>query len=279
MKMAPQRAASADASTRFCLLGDEERAAYQCAETAAALGATAVGERVKAYWHHFETHLNAYVQWAQKRHLFDPTLHFDDLQERAYGLVQWVLIKVQSVVEAGGYESEQGPPCKYIKRSIKNRFQDLLRRHGRYPSKEECERCWREGGECRFSGLGPPGAEERQRCLRPPAIDRLDVAETAFALAGLQDDWPPDTHHAQAESPRRPVEVRALEQILIERVWDLSGSELTSDKNDVLRKTVLEGQSGQEVAVNLKTSRNNVYQLKRRGIKRLSQLLEVDKES
>lgn len=99
------------------------------------------------------------------------------------------------------------------------------------------------------------------------------------APAGLQDDWPPDAHHAQAESPRRPVEVQALEQILIERVWDLSGAELTSDKNDVLRKTVLEGQSGREVAADLKISRSNVYQLKRRGIKRLSQLLEVDKES
>jgi DNA-directed RNA polymerase specialized sigma24 family protein len=107
----------------------------------------------------------------------------------------------------------------------------------------------------------------------------LDVAETAFALAGLQDDWPPDIHHAQPGSPRRPVEVWALKRTLIEQVWDLSGAELTSEKDDVLRKTVLEGQSGQEVAVDLKTSRSNVYQLKRRGIRRLSHLLEVDKES
>jgi RNA polymerase sigma factor (sigma-70 family) len=278
MKMAPQRAASADARKLYCLLVDEEREAYRCAETAEALGATAAGERLQAYWNHFKTHLEVYVQWAKNRYLFDPTVHFDDLQERGIDLVERVLIAFQTVVQERRYDSKKGPPCRYIKRSITNRFQDILRR-GRHPTKEECARCWREGGECRFSGIAPPGAEERRRCLRPPAIDRLDVAEASFALAGLQDEWPPIAGQMEAVAPHRPVEIQALEQILIETIWDLSEEELTQDKVHVLREAVLHGKSGHEIAEDLKTSRSNIYQLKRRGIQRLSQLLEVDKAS
>ena len=57
MKMALQEAASA--AKKFCILRDEEREAYPCAETAKALGARAAGERLRAYWRHFKTHVEA----------------------------------------------------------------------------------------------------------------------------------------------------------------------------------------------------------------------------
>jgi len=279
MNMAPQKAASADARRRYCLLNDKERAAYRCAETAETLEAVTVDERLQAYWHHFKTHIEAYSQWAQRKHLFDPTFHFKDVREKVTDLVEQVLIAFQPVIHEGRYSSKKGVPCKYIKRSIRNRFQDILRK-GRHPTKEECLRCWRERGGCRFSGMARPGGNERQRCLRPPAIEGLDVSEAAFALAGLQDEWLPRFSETDGGSyPSRPVEREALDHILDGTVWDLIDEELTADQKFVLREVILNHKTGREIAQELKTSRSNVYQLKRRGINRLTHLLlEAKKE-
>jgi len=274
MKMALQEAASA--AKKFCILRDEEREAYPCAETAKALGARAAGERLRAYWRHFKTHVEAYVRWAVRQHLYDPTVHYTDPREGVIDLVEQALISFQPVVQEGRYDSEKGLPCKYIKRSIKNRFQDILRR-GRHPTKEECERCWQERGGCRFSEIGPPGAEERQRCLLPPAVDRLEIDEALFATAGLHEEWPPTPWSGgNGALPHRPVETQALEQILTGAIGELIMEKLTPDQRYVLIEFILRGRSGYEVAESLKTSRSNVYQLKRRGIKQLSQLLEAE---
>lgn len=275
MKMPLRRAASIDERRLYCLLSDEERQAYQCVETAEALGAIVEDERLRAYWHHFTSHIEAYGRWARRKNLFDPTIDYLDIRERADNLVKSVLISFQRIIREGRFNPAKGLPCQYIKRSIKNRFQDILRR-GRHPTPEECARCWREGGECRFSGRRPPGAEERQRCLRLPATDSLDLAEVAFALAGLQDTWPPESwYESDGARPRRPVETQALKEVVTEAIWDLIDEELTQDQREVLRKTILHGRSGQEIAEELSTSRSNVYQLKRRGIQRLIKILEV----
>lgn len=73
------------------------------------------------------------------------------------------------------------------------------------------------------------------------------------------------------------MEAQALEQILMTTIEDLIEEKLTSDQRYTLIEFVLRDRSGREVADDLKTSRSNVYQLKRRGIKQLSELLEVDK--
>lgn len=266
--MSIEKAVSATVSERdrYCLLRDEESEDYRCAETATNLGATAAETRLQAYWLHYKTHIEPYARWAWNRKLFDPTVRYLAPLEAAAELVGDVLLSFHRQVQDGQYDPKRGPPCKYIKRGVKNRFQDVLRR-GHHPTPEECARCYEKGGFCPLFRPERPGEQERQRCFRLPPVTEFDPVSAMFAAAGLQDQWPP---LPGASSVRRSVEDPALRGVLIDSIWDFIDETLTPNQRIVLRETYLNDKTSREIALEaLDTTQGNVDQIRHRGIKRL----------
>ena len=255
---------------RYCLLRDKGSEDYRCAETATNLGATAAETRLQAYWLHYKTHIEPYARWAENRGLFDPTVRYLAPRKAAAELVGDVLLSFYRQVQDGRYDPKRGPPCKYVKRGVRNRFQDVLRR-GHHPTPEECARCYEEGGFCPLFRPERPGEQERQRCFRLPPVTELDAVGAVFAAAGLQDQWPPALRGAQgASSVRRPVEDPALRDVLIDSIWDFIDEALTPNQKTVLRETYLNDKTSREIALEkLDTTPGNVDQIRHRGIKRL----------
>jgi RNA polymerase sigma factor (sigma-70 family) len=261
---------------RYCLLHDDGAEIYRCAETAANLGATAEATRLQAYWLHYKTHIEPYTQWAGNRKLFDPTVQYSDSREGAAELVEEVLLSFHRKVQERQYDVRRGPPCRYIKRAIKNRFQDVLRR-GRNPTREECVRCYEKGGFCPVFEIERPREGERQRCFRLPPIERFDAVSAVFAAVGLQDQWPPAPQDAQGVSSiRRPVEDQALQGAFIHSIWGLINEVLTPDQRTVLAETFLHYRTSREIALMICTTPGNVDQIRHRGLQRLNKVLTVE---
>jgi RNA polymerase sigma factor (sigma-70 family) len=258
---------------RYCLLREDGTDIYRCAETAANLGARAEETRLQAYWLHYKAHIQSYTRWAVGRKMFDPTLQYPDPREATAELVEDVMLSFYQKVQEGQYDAGRGPPCKYIKRAIKNRFQDVLRR-GRNPTQEECARCYEKGGICPVFEAESPGERERQRCFRLPSIEKIDAVSAVFAAAGLQDQWPPVLRDVQGVSGiRRPVEDQALQRAMLHSIWGLVDELLTPDQRKVLAETFLRHKTSREIAVMIRTTPGNVDQIRRRGLLRLNRVL------
>jgi len=261
------------ARKRYCLLRDDEIEAYRCAETAANLGATEEGTRLRAYWLHFKTHVGPYTEWALKKRLFDPTVRYPDPREGATELVEKVLLSFHRRVQEDHYDVERGPPCKYLKRAIKNGFQDILRR-GRHPTREECVKCWEERGACPVFGVQRPWEQERGRCSRLPSVEGFDRSSALFAAAGLQEQWPPVLQDVRGISVvRRPVEDQALKGAMIACIWALMPELLTPDQQTVIMETYLHYRTSREIALMIQTTPGNVDQIRHRGLGRLYRAL------
>lgn len=260
---------------RYCLLHDYGMDVYRCAETAANLGAVAEETRLQAYWLHYKTHVEPYTRWSANKRMFDPTVQYPDPQEAAAELVVEVLLSFYHKVQERLYDAGRGPPCKYIKRAIRNRFQDILRR-GRNPTAEECARCCEERGFCLLFRTEQPGERERQQCFRLPPIEEFDAASVVFAAAGLQDQWPPVLEGVRSvSSVRRPVEDQALQGALVQSAWRLISKVLTPDQRTVLAETFLRYKTSREIASMIRTTPGNVDQIRRRGLRRLNKALDL----
>ena len=122
---------------RYCLLDKDERASYQCAETAEKLGAPEGEVRFAAFQHHFSTHIERYTGWAARKRLCDPTMEWAGRREAAGELVRDALLSFWRVVKEGRYDPPRGPPCRLIKQIIRNKYRDKLRRGG-HPTEKEC---------------------------------------------------------------------------------------------------------------------------------------------
>jgi len=255
---------------RYCLLREGGAETYRCVETAANLSASTEETRLQAFWRHYKTHIGPYTRWTVNRKLFDQTGQCPDPREASAELVKQVLFSFYQKVQERLYDPTRGPPCRYVKRAIKNKFQDFLRR-GRHPTPEECAQCFQERGFCHRFPLKQPGEWERQRCLRLPPVERLDAASAGFALAGLQDEWPPAARGGS--SVRRPVEDQALQDVLLDSIWSLIDKVLTPDQRTVLIETVLHHRTSREIALLIDTTPGNVDQLRHRGLQRLSKVL------
>ena len=254
---------------RYCLLPDNERTAYRCAETAANLGAPVEETRVRAYWLHYMTHVESYTDWACGKRLFDPTAHYPDPRDGAIELVEGALGRFCQIVLKGEYDVSRGVPCKYLKRAIKNEFQDIMRR-GRHPSREECEQCWQERGMCPRLRDEQPGEQDYRRCYRLPSVEGLEQGSAMFAAAGLQERWPPLLEATEdAGGIQRPVEEQALNGVIIACVRALLPRLLTVGQRIVLEETFLRHKTSREIALMIKTTPGNVDQMRRRGLRRL----------
>jgi RNA polymerase sigma factor (sigma-70 family) len=260
---------------RYCLLQEDGTEIYRCAETAANLGATAEETRLQAFWLHYKTHVEPYTRWAAGKNMLDPTVQYPDPREAAAELVEDVLLSFYRRVQGGQYDVGRGPPCKYVKRAIRNGFQDILRR-GRNPTGEECARCYEKGGVCPVFGTEQPGERERRRCFRLPPVGEFDAVSAVFAAAGLQDQWPPALGDVQGVSSiRRPVEDQALQAVLIQSVWNLINELLTPDQRTVLAETFLHHKTSREIALMIHTTPGNVDQIRHRGLRRLNKVLNL----
>jgi len=276
VKMGLEKAVSTTDSNRdrYCLLRDDEIETYRCVETAANLGAMAEETRLLAYWHHFQTHVVPYTKWAASKKLFDPTMRYPDPYEGAAELVEEVLLSFCKKIQEKKYDVQKGLPCKYIKRAAKNKFQDILRR-GHNPTREECIRCYEIGGFCPASKAEQPGERERQRCFRLPFVEEFDAVSITFAAAGLQEQWPPVLQDVQSLlGIHRPVEAKALQDVLLESIWNLAARVLKADPTAVLKGTFRHHKSSREIAEELKTTPGNVDQIRHRGLRRLRKLIK-----
>jgi len=258
---------------RYCLLHKDGTEIYRCAETAANLGSTVEEKRLQAYWLHYKVHIQSYTRWAVRRKLFDPTIQYPSLWEATAELVEDVMLSFYHKVQERQYDAGRGLPCKYTKRAIKNRFQDILRR-GRNPTQEECARCYEKGGICPVFGAESPGERERQHCFRLPSIEKMDAVSAVFAVAGLQDQWPPALEDVQGVSGiRRPVEDQALRRAMLHSIWSLVDELLTPDQRTVLEETFLRHRTSREIAGMIRTTPGNVDQIRHRGLQRLNRAL------
>jgi RNA polymerase sigma factor (sigma-70 family) len=278
VKMTLERAVStADPRRkRYCLLRGDETEMYRCTEAAAKLGAKEKETRIPAYWLHFKTHIKPYTRWARNRRLFDPTAQYSDPLDGAAELVEDVLLSFYRKIEENQYNPDRGPPCRYIKRSIKNKYQDLLRR-GRHPTAEECMRCWEERGSCPVSETERPWDQDRQRCFRPFVVEDFGAVSATFAAVGLHDQWPPTQLQDMQCTPAtlRPVEEQALDRAMIAYIWELMPRVLTLAQRTVLVETFLHHRTSREIARMIQTTPGNVDQIRHRGLRRLYRALSL----
>lgn len=278
-EMCREKAVSAPdhAARRYCLLRGREREAYRCSETAENLGAEEEDTRVQASWSHFKSHVEVYTIWAKNNRLFDPTAQFSDPGEAAAELVNKVLVKFHQKVMERRYDAKKGRPCAYIKRSIRNRYQDLLRRgrHPKPPTPEECMECFQERGGCSAFGVERPWEGDYERCFRPYALERFDQASATFAVAGLQNQWPPQPRDGSSVS--RPVEDRAIDGAMLAYICGLMSDRLSDDQRIVLVETFIHHRTSREIAVIIGTTPGNVNQLRSRGLRRLRRALTSER--
>ena len=249
---------------RYCLLCGGESEAYRCVETAGDLGAEEEETRLRAYWWHYMTHVETYTQWAERRKYFDPTTRHPDRRDGAIELVEDVLLLFYRTIRENRYDIKKGPPCKYLKRAMRNRFQDLLRRGRHHPKPDECARCREEQGMCSFSGTEYPSERERKLCLRPSLVEGLDGFDEmndTFTAAGLHDQWPPTSRDVQGDfDSDRSREGEILDHVLIAQAQDLMPEVLTSDQQTVLVETYIHNKTSREIAERLQTTPGNVDQ-------------------
>lgn len=245
---------------QYCLLSENEAREYDCVQTARRLSAEDEDTRLQAYQLHFQTHVERYTDWARRKAFFDPTYKYPELSVE--DIVVEILCRFGKRVWEGGYDAQGSQPCAYVKRAIKNEFQDCLRK-GIHPTKEECSACYRERGRCKFSGQDPPSERERRKCFQVPRIDDFEEVCIRFAGAGLldQQEWPP----RPAQELQRPVE----ELVVLE---DLIRRELQPIEIQVLT-LYLKGKTGQEISRQVKRAVDNVYQIRHRAIKKLRRAL------
>jgi len=277
--MCRQRAVSTPdpGGKRYCLLRSGECEAYRCVETAGNLEAEEEETRLGAYWWHYMTHVETYTQWAEGRRYLDPTARHPDRREGASELVRDVLLSFYRTIRENRYDARKGPPCRYLKRAMRYKFLDLLRRRGHHPTQGECARCRAEQGTCSLSGTEYPSERERKLCLRLPIVkglDGFDEMNDTFAAAGLQDQWPPTSRDVQGDfDSDRSREGEILDHVLIAQAQALMPEVLTSDQQTVLVETYIHNKTSREIAERLQTTPGNVDQLRHRGLQRLREAL------
>ncbi len=274
-QMTLETAVSAPESTEIhpCLLPREFRETYRCAETAVNMNASEAELRSLAYWQHYRIHSEAYVRWTMRHHWGDPLLQPHAPYDAASEVVVYVLNSFYQALALGQYDSRQGLPCVYIKRSIHNRYQDLLKR-GHHPTADECERCWLANGSVcvAFRGAQTPWQTQYQRCYRLPTCDYFDPVATVFAEIGLQDSWPP-LQEPLLNGELRPVEETALAHVLSDGLSVLMLEGLSADQHTVLVETYWGQKSSHEIALLIEKSPANVDQIRKRALAKLYRLL------
>jgi len=262
---------------RYCLLDKDTRAAYQCAETAAKLGAPEEDVRLAAFWHHFSTHVEKYAKWAARKGLCDPTMEWAGRYEAAGELVRDVLLSFWRMVKGGRYDPTRGPPCRLIKQAIRNERRSRLRRGG-HPTEKECLQCWEKAEECPAFRIARPWENARRRCYRRPVVRELNPETALFNAAGLEDEWPPRGVAPAAASVQRPVEELVAKREQLIRVRELiEGQTLTPDQRTVLKETFFNQRTSREIAEEIQTTPANVDQIRHRGLRRLRKALAPKK--
>ncbi|MBN2394714.1 MAG: sigma-70 family RNA polymerase sigma factor [Anaerolineae bacterium] len=263
-----------DDPRRYCLLSAEEQQAYGCVETANKLASDDKDLRICAYWHHVKTHGDRYRRWAANHGYVDPTAAITDPKELSEEVVDQALARFRKAVDEGRYDVAKGLPCQYFKAIIKNFHQDLRKHTGRHPSSQECHACW-EGndGRCPHFGATAPWEGTYRKCYRFPMVASFEQT-VLFAVAGLQNDWPPVLN---SEAPAgmtldRPVEEQALDSAMISCVQKLM-VELPHDQHTVIIETFFNHRSSQKIAGMIGTSLENVYQLRHRALSTLLKAL------
>jgi len=258
---------------QYCLLENEASfRTYGCSETAQRLGAEKKAEQSAAYWHHFTTHVTAYTRWAQNRKLFDGT--FQDAEEAVDHLVKEALLKFRKVVWQARFDPGRGPPCKYIRRTIKNLWQDIVRR-GRRPSEADCRQCLETTGFCRFSGGEPSLRAQKQQCRRLPAFDNFEVVSRTFAEAGLQEgQTSPFEVSRSSTTLSRPVEEQVLQGLMVEQILTMAKQILSPVSIQVLIETYWQKRSSKEIAALLGRTPANVDQIRWRALDRLRRAIK-----
>jgi RNA polymerase sigma factor (sigma-70 family) len=260
---------------RNCLLR-KVRVQYRCVETAVDLMAEDEYTRRKACWQHYLTHFPVYCRWAAGKHLVDPTFHSFDSGGQAEGLVAEALIGFIHAVIAHRFDAHRALPCTYIKRAIRNQAQDVLRR-GIQPTPRECLGCWEShNGLCPHFASEHPWEDVVRQCYNPPIVvgleehEEFDEAESTFAVAGLQDQWPPIWDKGgTAFSYSRPVEEEALSVVTYELLERLMLEILNHDQMTVLVETMRNHKTSREIALLIDTTPGNVDQLRRRALQKL----------
>lgn len=261
----------------FCLLRGRTREGYRCVEIAQAMLAEDERERLRAYWQHYKTHFPLYTRWAAKENLIDSTLRSPEKWERTENIVTGALNGFYRAVVEGRYDPERGSPCAYIERSIKNQFLNLLRR-GTQPTQQECLACWeRNHGYCPHFGKEHPWAEVYKSCYNPPTVtgfDEFNQAESLFAAAGLQEQWPPILDKAcTTPSLSRPVEEMALNYTMIDLIEQVMLEVLNHNQFTILVETLKNHKTSREIALIIDTTPGNVDQLRRRALQKLYRAL------
>lgn len=276
--MAPmilETAVSAPKSPKLlsCLLPEDLRETYRCGETAEKMCAADETTRDWAYWHHYVTHCEAYTHLTELRNLGEPTLKNSDPYEAAREIVFQTLLRFRHALRAGWYQHTKGPPCIYIKRSIRNLYQDLLKR-GRHPSAEECESCWRmSGNTCMaFRRAETPWLSLYQRCYRLLNFDSLDAGPDESPFQSLQDTWPPTGDQSDIEA-HYPVENLALNRVVIAQLPTIMLTVLSTDQYTVILETFWGHKSSQEIGLLLNKTPASVDQIRKRALKRLSRTM------
>ena len=282
VKMTLEQAVSAPEDLlrrRDCLLR-KVRAQYRCVETAAAMMAEDEHTRRSACWQHFKTHLPAYTRWAARKHLVDSTFHSFELWEQAEALVYEALIGFTRAVIAHRFDADRASPCKYVKRAIINQAQDLMRR-GTHPTMQECLACWENhNGLCPHFGSEHPWEDAVRQCYNPPIVigleefEEFDQAESTFAAAGLQEQWPPIMDKVgTASSYSRPVEEKALNFVTYDLLERFMLEVLSHNQRTVIVETMQNHKTSREIALIIGTTPGNVDQLRRRALQKLYRAL------
>jgi len=233
-----------------------------------------------AYWQHFKTHFPAYTRWAAKRNLVDSTFHSFDRWEQAEALVDEAITGFYHVVIEGRFDADRAPPCKYVKRAITNQFQDLMRR-GTQPTAQECLACWENhDGLCPHFASEHPWDDVVAHCYNPPIVigleefEEFDQAESTFAAAGLQEQWPPIMDKAgTASSYSRPVEEKALNSVTFDLLERFMLEVLSHNQRTVIVETMRNHKTSREIALIIGTTPGNVDQLRRRALQKLYRAL------
>lgn len=259
----------------FCLLSAEARSEYQCAETARALSSLDENVRIQAYWQHYKTHVQSYKAWASYHGLFDPTLRYEDPLDCSEEIVAKALLSFSEQVFQGKYDYTRGAPCHYLKRSIRYRHIDVVRRSQHLATPESCLACWNANNKrCPAFDVERPWESQYHHCYHVPVVESLDQDLATFLAAGLQDDWPPVLQSAGSTGEaRRPVEDQAIAHVLLTCLEELIEQMLSQDQRDVLIGTFLEHKSSQEIAFLLGKTSTSVDQIRRRALLRLFRTL------
>ncbi|MGC9395658.1 MAG: hypothetical protein ACP5J4_12470 [Anaerolineae bacterium] len=233
--------------------------------------------RLSAYWQHYKTHFQVYTKWAAKCHLVDATSRSSEEWERAENSVTKVFNGFYRAVLEGRYNPDRALPCTYIKRSIVNQFQDLARR-GTHLTQQECLSCWESNhGSCPHFKSEHPWTDVYAHCHHPLAVTGLEEftpEDSAFAAAGLQEQWPPVLTKAYATpSLSRPVEDMALHYTMVDYIDRLMLELLKHNQYIVLVETFINHKTSREIALIIDTTPGNVDQLRRRALKKLYRAL------